>query len=61
MTGNKTMTNLITSIADWLTSSHAVEMPGWLWILLLPISAILLIGLGYLLFWLVFLRTFRLW
>lgn len=55
------MINFINSIADWLTHSHSLEMPGWLWILVLPISVILMIALGYVLWWLVFIKTFRPW
>lgn len=34
------MTNIIQSLADWLTSPHTIELIGWQWIIFTPIVLI---------------------
>jgi len=36
------MTNLIQSLADWLTSPHTIELVGWQWVIALPAALIIL-------------------
>lgn len=36
------MTNLITNLSNWLTSSHSIELIGWQWIVALPAALIIL-------------------
>lgn len=55
------MNNLITSIANWLTNSHNLEMPWWMWILIVPISLLTLTAIFYALLWMAFVRSFRPW
>lgn len=59
MMGNKTMKNLLYSIADWLTSPHSLEMQGWLWIVALPLSIVTLIAFGLMLAYGLFILSWR--
>jgi len=38
--------NPILSIADWLTATHSVAMPGWLWIIAVPVAVVLIMAVG---------------
>lgn len=42
------MTNFITSLSNWLTNSHSIDLLGWQWIifggLTVVISAVIFIG-----------------
>lgn len=55
------MSSLITSTANWLTNSHGLEMPGWMWILYTPIAALLFVFVGYLIMLALVSKAFQWW
>lgn len=40
------MNQIIINIAEWLTSEHAISLPGWCWLVLIPIAVIVIIVSG---------------
>lgn len=45
--------------ADWLSGTHSVSMPGWAWLLCVPVVSVVLVAGGGLLFYAAFLRSLR--
>lgn len=52
------MTNLINSISTWLTTSHSISLDGWVWLLGGPIAALVLVALGVLMAYGIFIKAF---
>jgi uncharacterized integral membrane protein len=55
------MNSLIQSIADWLTNSHSISMPGWMWLINVPIGLVILGAIMYVFVFVGFARAFRPW
>lgn len=45
------MKNLILSAAEWLTSLHGMTLPGWAWLALGAASFLLILVIGFGLFY----------